>query len=514
MQLIAFPSLGSAPHETWAGAAMALAAIAQDGEDAVACRARLLGVKHIDAPAVPMWFAMFGVAVGAGRARLDAPVRDALTPQPGARLAQRLWQVNPLLAATVHRLLAERPHSRDEIYKFLGSAAYQGELPSHPELANWLAWAALVGVVRPLGVALAAGPGATGWDGLAKAFDADAFVAEHAGATVEAAPAPAPDHADGAVRALSVDANTAAVARTYAASSPGAAAADAHREVPPAVLRIDETVPLTPAARLEALADLPATAQAAVPALVARVTPTVQLLTAQDAQLDPSLWQEDSSRALLQLGLLAALAFRPAPSGHYRDRTASLALYRTMLEAKLLDALIEGQLPAGVPASVDASSLLLASVLARRLAEAPMLPDQLASAGSLHAAMVALDVVMGRGLLGLELFWVARALAQLGVLRYPGLGAGPAIPWREARNALARWGVLPTPYAADMEALIKASSELSKFATASLPGDAVVLAWQAHGGCAAWTQSAQAHAQGCLGRSACLPFCLEHSDLA
>lgn len=513
MQLIAFPPLGSVPHETWAAAAAALAAIAPSGDDANALRGRLLAAKSIELPAVPRWLAMFGVTVQGSRAHLDASAREALASPPGPPLALRLWQVNELLAATVHRLLAQRPHSRDEIYKHLASAAYLGDVPSHPELVHWLAWAALVGVIRPLGVALAAGPAAALWEPLAKGFDVATFLAAHPHGSSATAVEPVGEDGGGVV-APGIDASTAAVARSFPALPAQAAGGHPLRGVPPAVLLIAEPSPLAPATRAEALAELPPSALAAVPALVARANPTARLLHARDAELAPSIWQEDPSRALLQLGLLAALAFRADSSGRSRDRTSALALYRAIIDARLLDALVEGQLPASVPAEVDAASLLLASVLARRLADAPMLPDQLASAGGLRDVMVALDNAIGRGLLGIELFWVARALGQLGVLRYPGLALGPAIPWRAARDALARWGALPTPYAADMEALIKASLALGSFATADLPGDAVVIAFEAIGGCAAWTQPAYAAAFGCCGKAACLPFCLEQNDMA
>src|SRR5688500_2695321 len=45
-------------------------------------------------------------------------------------IVDRLWTVNPLLAKTVIELLNERPYGKDEIYKYLGSTAFKGVIPS------------------------------------------------------------------------------------------------------------------------------------------------------------------------------------------------------------------------------------------------------------------------------------------------------------------------------------------------------------------------------------------------
>lgn len=462
MQLVAFPPLGSAPAETWQAAA----------------------------------------------------------PNPEA-LAKHLWQVNPLLASAILRLLAERPYGRDEMYKYLGSAAYGGLSLSRPEFEHWLAWALLAGIVRPLGVAVALGAAGV-WEALDGAFDQDAFLAAHAAADPASEPSSAPNSTashDSAVVGMPMDmsaaANTAAIYRATPAASMTSAHANAW-QVPPAVMRKPTAAAMSATALRAARAAVDETdAASAVAALVAARAPQIEQLTISDLDITGEHWQEDPERVLLRLGLVAALAFGVAPNGQYRDKQAVVALYRAIIEAQLLDALVEGHLPNAMPANMDAASLLLASVLARRLSEAPALPDELARATTLPALMTALDVALGRGLLSLELFWIARALGALGVVRFPGADVGPAIPWRPVRNALVRWGMLPSPYAINMEELTYASQMAAKFAVAPWAGDAVILAFEALGGCGSWAMpgEGQPTMSGCAKR-VCLPFCRERTDVS
>ncbi|MEZ4474224.1 MAG: hypothetical protein R3F60_26230 [bacterium] len=70
-------------------------------------------------------------------------------------IADRLWEVNPLLFTTVYQRLEERVHSVSELLKYLDSFAYAGTRLSGPEVRGWLRLGQAVGLFRLVGIALA-----------------------------------------------------------------------------------------------------------------------------------------------------------------------------------------------------------------------------------------------------------------------------------------------------------------------------------------------------------------------
>ncbi|MEZ4474223.1 MAG: hypothetical protein R3F60_26225 [bacterium] len=139
-------------------------------------------------------------------------------------------------------------------------------------------------------------------------------------------------------------------------------------------------------------------------------------------------------------------------------------------------------------------------MVARRVAEAPDLAATLERADDADAVFVALDAAFGRGLFGLELFWMIWTLAGLGVIRRQGAEAFATLPDRRVRDVLYRLGFLASPYAADME-------QLRAAAAAAVPFGA-----GAHHTLTVFARSAGC-AYGCGQRKRCDLPCRERTDL-
>ena len=69
----------------------------------------------------------------------------------------------------------------------------------------------------------------------------------------------------------------------------------------------------------------------------------------------------------------------------------------------------------------DAQALMLASIVARRCAEHPDVALKLEKRGTAQAVFEQLETCLGQGLFNIELFWILRALAEIGVVRTEGL---------------------------------------------------------------------------------------------
>jgi len=197
-----------------------------------------------------------------------------------------------------------------------------------------------------------------------------------------------------------------------------------------------------------------------------------------DFALDAESWVEGADEVVYRVAVAAALAFRLD-----RDRAAVLAAYQALDKAGVLGDLYQGTVPENLPAQVDARSLMLASLSARRCAEVPELASQLDGRASAAEAFASLDAALGRGLFRTELFWIMDMLAKLGVIRYPDLGDFTVTPHRIVRDTLFRLGFVETPYASDGPALT-AAARATRRAVPEGSADEILTTFALAAGCA------------------------------
>lgn len=193
----------------------------------------------------------------------------------------------------------------------------------------------------------------------------------------------------------------------------------------------------------------------------------------------PEDWMEDPPRALYRAAVRAAL------EGNGRRTAESAGRAFTELErAGVLDALHDGTAPDAAPAITDAGALMLASVIARRCAEHPDLSTDLEKCKTAAEAYERLDVALGRGLLGVELFQLMALLADAGGVPHAGIDDFIARPDRGVRDTLYRLGHLDRPYAADAADRAAAAAAARRAAPAEPRADVVLRAFAARAGCA------------------------------
>lgn len=403
----------------------------------------------------------------------DAAARAALT--------ERLWHVNPLLMKTVMDLVGERPHTRDDLTNYVNSFAYRGEPVTRIELQSWINLALGLEVLKVVGIALAVGARGEQLVSRVKALDVDEFLEEdepepelgghddvddEAAPALEAAPAPTP-----------------APKPTVSYDSP------IGRGRPVAVSR------LAGPGRFED--DVLVETRELVDAWWAEQRPTSSLPSAQDFGIDADAWMEGADEALYRLAVAAALAFRLG-----RDKGAVVAAFRGLDQAGVLSDLYFGTAPESLPDSVDSQSLMLASLVARRCAESPDLAVTMEKHKVARAAFEELSKALGRGLFTLELFWMMRALGDIGALRLEDLKDVAAIPTRLVRDTLFRLGFLQSPYATDSAALMEAAAAAA-LATSAVAPDQVIEGFALAAGCA----------YDCEHRRSCNLACRERADV-
>ena len=197
-----------------------------------------------------------------------------------------------------------------------------------------------------------------------------------------------------------------------------------------------------------------------------------------DFTLDPEAWLETADEVLYRLAVAAALVFRLDG-----ERDAVIAAYRALDASGVLTDLYQGTLPDALPGDVDPRALMLASLAARRCAEAPELAKVLEGHASARDAFAALDSALGRGLFRSELFWIMDQLAQLGVVRFADLGDFTTVPYRRVRDTLFRLGFIDQPYAADASSMVTAANAARRAAGAHR-ADALLVAFSQAAGCA------------------------------
>src|SRR5262249_41569622 len=132
------------------------------GEPFRELRARLRAIRFWDRdnPLVPLRFLGVGGATITPSPFMTALGATKTDEEQQAAILDRLWQLNPILFKAVFELAAQRPYGKDEIYKYLGSFAFRGTVPSRPGLESWLQLGIATGLLKPLGIAVAPGPSA------------------------------------------------------------------------------------------------------------------------------------------------------------------------------------------------------------------------------------------------------------------------------------------------------------------------------------------------------------------
>ena len=197
-----------------------------------------------------------------------------------------------------------------------------------------------------------------------------------------------------------------------------------------------------------------------------------------DFGIDAEAWVENAGEIVYRIAVAAALAFRLD-----RDRRAVVAAFTALDRAGVLSDLYQGTVPEDLPAQVDARALMLASLAARRCAEAPELASQLEGRASAAEAFAALDAALGRGLFRTELFWILDMLSKLGVIRYDDLGDFTVTPHRVVRDTLFRLGFIDSPYASSA-ATLTGTTKAARRAVPTGPADEILATFALAAGCA------------------------------
>src|SRR5215208_1882816 len=159
-QLIEFPPVAGDTRAALLALGRVSREMPEEGEAFRDLRARLRAAKLWDRerPLATLRF----LATGGKHARRSSFMQKLAAVRADdevlAAVLDRLFEVNPLLFKTVLDLVAQRAYGKDEIYKHLGSFAYRGLVPSRPALEAWLQIAVTAELLRPLGIAVAAGP--------------------------------------------------------------------------------------------------------------------------------------------------------------------------------------------------------------------------------------------------------------------------------------------------------------------------------------------------------------------
>jgi hypothetical protein len=476
-QVVELPLIGQDAR----GALVALVRVCKEapakGEPFRELRGRLRAAKLWDRhrPAVLLRFLGTGGPTAMPSLFMQALAAANGDDETAITVLDRVWHLNPLLGKTVLELVTQRAYHKDEIYKHLASAAYRGTVPSRPALETWIQIAIGTGLLRTLGIAVAAGPRAERYTALAAALDVDEFLAED-----RPEPEPVIPHI--------VEEDAAPVEAAAAESSVPLTAASAGSPLPAPLRHLTiEGVP-SPRNRERVVATsrfvqgfsgeiLDETKQriASWWAEAQKPSPAFQ---PSDFGLDPEAWVEGADEVVYRVAVAAALAFRLD-----RDRAAVVSAFSALDKAGVLGDLYQGTVPENLPAQVDARALMLASLAARRCAEVPELASQLDGRGSAAEAFASLDAALGRGLFRTELFWIMDMLAKLGVIRYADLGDFTVTPHRIVRDTLFRLGFLSSPYASDGPALT-AAARATRRAVPDGPADEILATFALACGCA------------------------------
>lgn len=474
-QVVDLPPIGQNTHNALVALVRVCKETPAKGEPFREFRTRLRNAKLWERERPAVMFRFLGVG---GSTITPTPFMQTLgacTGEDDTAIAvlDRVWELNPLLGKTVLDLVAQRAYHKDEIYKHLASAAFNGVLPSRPALETWIQIALGGGMLRTLGIAVTVGPRAEKYIGLAAAIDTDEFLAEDK-------PLPEP------VIPTIVDEEAAPTAEAAPDSSiPVIAAAPTGSPLPAPLRHLSaEGIP-TPRNRERPVPtsrfiqgftdDVRAETTARIASWWSEINLESKAYHPSDFGLDAEAWVEAADEVVYRTAVAAALAFRLD-----RDRASVIASFAALDKAGVLGDLYQGTVPENLPAQIDARALMLASLSARRCAEVPELASQLDGRASAAEAFTSLEAALGRGLFRAELFWMMDMLGKLGVIRYDDLGDFTITPHRIVRDTLFRLGFIDTPYASDLITATRAARK----AVPEGPSDEILTLFALSAGCA------------------------------
>jgi hypothetical protein len=486
-QVIEFPPLQPDPRAAVHALVLVCKGVPDAGETFPEFRSRLRDAKlwRSDSPLGTLRF--FGTG-GAQVARSPFMKRVAAAKDEAGALdvvADRLWDLNPLLFKTVLDMCKERGRVRDEIYKTLSSSVYKGIVPSRPDLDAWLEMAVALEVLRPLGITVTLSARAARFADRAAVFEVAEFLAEDK---------PEPEPQIPRFDAVAEHAPAAAAPADEApAAKPAAPAAPAVAPPTDGVLRWlvgTETLP-SPRNREPAVAvsrfagvelfpvEVCEDTQRRVDGWWREVGRAPTGFTPEDFGIEAEAWFDKPDEVLYRVAVAAALVFR-----YDAERAAVLAAWKNLDETGILRDLYAGTMPSALLGTLDARALMLASLVARRCAEYPELAATIDQQPSAAEVFNVLEAALGRGLFRIELFWIMNMLARLGVVRHADVNDYTALPHRLVRHTLFRLGYLTSPYAADAAGLAQASKAARRLAGAAEAADQVVVGFARAAGCA------------------------------
>lgn len=474
-QVVEFPPIGQDQRSALAALVRFCKETPPKGESFRELRSRLRAAKLWDREHPEILLRFLGVSGAQITPSIFMQAIAAATNEDDVTLAilDRMWHLNPILIKTVLDLVAQRAYHKDEIYKHLASAAYRGKVPSRPALESWLQIAIACGLLRPLGIAVTAGPRVERYTQLANALDYDEYLEEDKPEPEPVIPVMTEEEAGAEVTSDSASPATGGGATGSALPPP---LRHLQAEGVPSPRNRDRPVPVSRFAHEFADYILNETT-ARIGAWWGTVDSTTATYQPSDFGLDTDQWVENADEVLYRIAVAAALAFRLD-----RDRNGVVAAYAALDKAGVLADLYQGTVPDNLPAQVDARALMLASLAARRCAEVPELARSLEGHASTAEAFSALDAALGRGLFRIELFWIVDMLARLGVIRYDDLGDYTVTPHRIVRDTLFRLGFLASPYATDANALI-AAARAARRAVPNGPADEILTLFALAAGC-------------------------------
>ncbi|MGE0872798.1 MAG: hypothetical protein AB7P03_29860 [Kofleriaceae bacterium] len=477
-QVVDFPPVAHDPRASIPALVKLCKETPAGGEPFKAFRARLRAAKlwERDRPEVMLRFLGTGGAVVMPSAFMQAVAAAANEDAIAEAVVAQLWELNPLLGKTVVELVAQRAYHKDEIYKHLSSAAFRGKLPSRPALEIWLQLAIYGGLLRTLGIAVTAGPRAAHYVARAAELDVDELLAEDR---------PLPELG---IPSFTEDEAAPSEPASFESSIPVSAGAPPGAPLPAMLRHVSGEGVANPRTRDRAVptsrfasgfsSDVLDDTRARLASWWSDVPHRFATYRPGDFGLDAEAWVERADEVVYRIAVAAALAFRLD-----RERSDVIAAYESLDRAGVLGDLYQGIVPETLPAQIDARALMLASLAARRCAEAPDLASQLDGRSSAAEAFAQLDTALGRGLFKIELFWIMAMLAELGVIRYPDLGDFTVTPHRIVRDTLFRLGFIDTPYGNDGATLVAATRAARK-AIPDGPADEILATFALAAGCA------------------------------
>lgn len=473
-----------------------------DGEPLKAFRARCRELGLWDADRIGDTLRFLRMALG-----------DQIVPSPLMRLIgtaertkdarelliARMWEANPILLKTVlERLDAEGVYPPGELYTLLDSSAYPGVQMPRVQLEAWMWLARGLDLLKIVGIAIGIGPRGQEFLAETRQLKISEYLAEDEPEQEPepiwlATPPPVDEPPETAAPAVGANPGPALTGRVEvpAAIRPGQeypSPRGRHGAVPVPGLPGDQPFP-------EPLLE-ETTRQIGAWWHEQSAGPSSPELA--EFGIDHDRWMENPEECLFRLAVAAALLFRMS-----HDRGRILAAFAALDRAGVLSDLYYGNAPAVLPDDLDPRALMLASLIARRCAEAPELEATLERQDSAAAAFETLAATLGRGLFKMELFWMMRGLHELGALRFDDLADYTALPHRLVRDTLFRLGFLTTPYAPDRASLVRAATATRRLAGGVPRADEVVVAFATAAGCA----------YDCPHRNECEYACRERAEL-